>query len=177
MTAKREPTKNKRKPAVKRGKNPRSKTGKWYEKIGRPAKLNKALLDKTIAYYQHKKDTQEMPFVEELAIMELDVDRSTVSRWHNKGQNHEWLKLQSEQKRVLYTQFCHMIKKLADLQLLHLKVQGGTEKFNRSVAIFLMKADHGMIETSRTELTGKDGKPIEYLPVEVLSTKGRGKKA
>lgn len=143
-----------------------------YGLKGAPTKLTAAMLKGTLEYYQQKKTDKEMPFVEELAIDVLDVDRHTVARWHDRGEDKEWLAKQPTEKAELFAQFCATIKKLATMQLLQLKVRGIKTGHN-TVAIFLMKADHNMIETSRTELGGINGAPIEYRPVEVLSTKGR----
>lgn len=145
-----------------------------YGLKGAPTKLTPELLKGTLEYYNSKKAEKEMPFVEELAIDVLDVDRHTVARWHDLGEDKEWLAKQPTEKAELFAQFCATIKKLATMQLYQLKVRGISTGHN-TVAIFLMKADHNMIETQRTELGGIGGKPIEIRPVEVLSVKGRKK--
>lgn len=159
-------------PIKTRARNPRSKSGKWYEQTGRPVKLDRKLLKATQDYYDKKKTEREMPFVEELAIEVLDVDANTVTNWCNKAKDKTWLAKQTPERQAIFNQFLGAIKKLATMQLMQLKVRGITDKHN-TVAIFLMKADHGMIETSRHELGGIGGAPIEVKPVEVLSTKGR----
>lgn len=153
---------------------------------GRPTKLTAARLKKAKDYYKQRRDDKEMPFVEELAVEYLDVDRHTVARWANKGEDLEYLKKLeartnkdgSPDKRAiaqakLYRDFCSTIKKLATMQLFQLKVRGIADGRN-AVAIFLMKADHSMVETNRTELTGPNGEPIQFKPVEVMNIKGRG---
>lgn len=147
--------------------------------MGRPTKLTPTRLKKAKEYYKRKRDGKDMPFVEELAVEELDVDRHTVARWVAKGEDSEYLKglvakgAAGKRQAKLYIDFCSTIKKLATMQLFQLKVRGIADGRN-AVAIFLMKADHSMIETNRTELTGPNGEPIQFKPVEVMNIKGRG---
>ena len=142
-------------------------------RTGAPTKLTPARLKKAVAYLKAKKASKECPFIEQLAIYELDVHRHTIENWCNYAEDEEWLAKQDPSKRKLYTDFLSTIKKLADMQLLYLKVTGLKEGRN-AVAIFLMKANHQMVETSRTELTGAGGGPVRFKPVEVMSIKGRG---
>lgn len=141
--------------------------------MGRPTKLTPARLKKAQAYLNSKKRDKECPFVEQLAIYELDVHRHTIENWCNNAEDKEWLAKQNPRTRKLYADFLSTIKKLSDMQLLYLKVTGLKEGRN-AVAIFLMKANHQMVETSRTELTGAGGGPVRFKPVEVMSIKNRG---
>lgn len=140
--------------------------------MGRPTKLTPARLKKAKAYYKFKLNEREIPFIEELAIQHLDVDRHTVARWVNKGEDSEALKKMEPKQAKLYVDFCSTVKKLATMQLFQLKVRGIADGRN-AVAIFLMKADHSMIETNRTELSGPNGEPIQFKPVEVMNIKDR----
>lgn len=147
--------------------------------MGRPTKLTPTRLRKAKEYYKRKREAKEMPFVEELAIDYLDVDRHTVARWVSKGEDAEYLKgladrgATGKKQAKLYIDFCSTIKKLATMQLFQLKVRGIADGRN-AVAIFLMKADHQMIEVNRTELSGPNGEPIKYKPIEVMNIKNRG---
>lgn len=141
---------------------------------GRPTKLTPAKLKKANEYLEAKRAVKECPFVEELAVYELNVDRHTVADWVSKADDKDWLKKKPAALQKLHRDFSSTIKKLADMQLLYLKVKGINDQRN-SVAIFLMKADHGMVETSRHEHTGPDGGPIRYRAVEVMKIKDRAK--
>ena len=61
-----------------------------------------------------------------------------------------------------YPEFSRAIKKIEDAQENQLIDDGmyGGKEVNAAMAIFLLKANHGKIETSRTELTGKDGNTL-----------------
>lgn len=66
------------------------------------------------------------------------------------------------------------IKKVRESQKEQLMDDGlyGGKEVNNAMAIFLLKANHGMIETDRTELTGKDGTPlgVVVLPEQYATT-------
>jgi len=129
-------------------------------------KLTQEHLDKTNAYLDRKIAGKECPFVEELAVYELNVDTHTISNWCNYAQDKDWRKKVSKAKRQLHDSYFSTIKKLSDLQLHYLKVKGLKDGRN-AVAIFLMKANHGMIETNRFEHGGIGGGPIETKVIEV----------
>lgn len=61
-----------------------------------------------------------------------------------------------------YPQFSAAIKKIDIAQKEQLMNDGmyGGKEVNSAMAIFLLKANHGLIETQRTELTGANGVPI-----------------
>jgi hypothetical protein len=147
--------------------------------MARPDKLTPELLKAAKAYLKRKKSgsngKMECPFVEELAVMELDVHRHTVENWCANAEDKAWLKKQKPAKRKLYLEFLDTVKKLATMQLLYLKVRGIDDGRN-AVAIFLMKANHKMVETSRHEFSGPDGQPMEFKAIEVMgSIKGGDK--
>lgn len=135
--------------------------------MARPTKLTKEVVDKAIAYYDSKKLAKETPFVEELAIYYLDIDRHTVNDWCNKADDKKYLKGVSANQRALLQQFSSTIKRLADMQLLFLKIRGLKDKGN-AMAIFLMKANHNMVETNRYEHSGPGGQPMEFKEVTVV---------
>lgn len=153
--------------------NPRSKTGQWHDAAGRPTKLSPDLLSKAVAYYEDMKSKKQVPYIEELAVHILDTDRHVIARWNNRGEDSEWLAKQTPEKAELFKKFSSVIKGLATMQLLEYKKIGVSGKGNNPVLIFLMKADHNMIETQRLEHGGIGGAPIEVKPIEVLSTKNR----
>lgn len=83
-------------------------------------------------------EQMELPTVEGLAIT-LNVDDDTLNDWAKK---HE--------------EFARIFKKLKmfqKVQLINGGMYGGKE-VNQAMFIFLLKVNHGMIETSRTELSG-----------------------
>lgn len=133
---------------------------------GRPSKLTQDVLDKTLAYFERKKSRKEAPYVEELAVYELDVSTETIRNWCKKVENKDDYKRLRPAQKKLHSEFFGTIKKLSDMQLFHYKVRGLKDGRN-SVAIFLMKANHGMIETNKTQLSGPNDGPIEYKPIEV----------
>lgn len=137
--------------------------------MGRPTKLTPYRLRKAQDYLKAKKTSKEMPLVEELAVYELDVDRHTVARWVKKGSDNEALKAMEPKQAKLYRDFCSTVKKMATLQLMHLKVRGIKDGRN-AVAIFLMKADHEMIETTRHLVANDEDKPFR---LDVFGDRGQ----
>ena len=92
------------------------------------------------------KDNNKRPYIEELAVMVMDVDDDTVV---------EYAKLWPK------TFFRHY-KKVKTLQKLSLLKGSG------AMDIFQLKANHSMIETDRKEITGKDGGPVQTEGVIVM---------
>lgn len=90
-------------------------------------------------------EQMELPTVEGLALL-LDVHDDTLVDWGEK-----------------YPEFKNVMKKLM-LKQKHLLINGGAfggKEINIAMFIFLLKANHGMIETERRELVGKDGEDIK----------------
>lgn len=135
--------------------------------MARPTKLTKEVVDKTLAYYNSKKQARETPFIEELAVYELDIARMTITDWCHKAEDSKYLKGVSVNQRALLHEFSITIKRLADMQAYYLKVRGLKDKGN-AMAIFLLKANHGMIETSKFEHSGPGGQPMEFKEVTVV---------
>ena len=119
-------------------------------KVGRPTKYNEEIPQRVREYISdYKINNKELPTYEELANL-LDVNVDTI---------HEWKKHHED--------FSDSLKGLLDLQKQRLMVNGLKGVFNPTMSIFLLKANHGMIETSRQEITGKDGEQLvgfNYLP-------------
>ena len=103
------------------------------KKIGRPTKYNENTVVITREYYQECLDTDIIPYVESLQ-RKLDIDYDTVIAWSDK-----------------YLPFSQLIKKIKDLQKNRLQeVALGQRKGNVIGAIFLLKVNHGFIETQKS---------------------------
>lgn len=161
-----------KKPAAKKPATKTKRKPKQQSYVGRPIKLTEAKLKAAQRYYKECLDSKETPFVEELAIYYLDVDRGTIDNWVSYANDEAHMAKQTPLNRRLLLQFFLTIKKLSTMQLFRLKKDGLGDKRN-AVAIFLMKANHGMVETTRHEVTGKDGQPIQFKPIQVMNIKGR----
>ena len=80
----------------------------------------------------------------------------------NKDTAYEWVKIHPEFSDAL--ELCKIKQKEF---LTEIGIFGGKE-INASIVQLFLKVNHDMIETNRTELTGKDGGPIPILPIDVL---------
>lgn len=81
----------------------------------------------------------------------LGVHRETLNEWEKE-----------------HKEFSDAIKKIDEAQEGQLMDDGmyGGKEVNSAMAIFLLKANHGMIETNRQEITGKDGERIAFTFVK-----------
>lgn len=104
-------------------------------------------------------NTGDIPFLEELALL-LDVDEDTVTNWQNE---------KDEQGNRMYPEFFGACKKIMTLQKLRLR-RASMEKQSAAGSIFQLKTNHGMVETSRSELSGPGGDPIKTEGVIVMPT-------
>jgi len=106
------------------------KLTKTSRKIGRPTKYDAKLINPEIENYLSgcTKENMQLPTVEGLAI-HLKVNRDTIYEWNK-----------------LYPEFSDNLKKIADQQKESLINQGfyGGREVNGSLAIFLLKAIHGL---------------------------------
>ena len=75
-----------------------------------------------------------------------------------------WLDEKDEDGNSLKPDLFGAIKRVKEAAEEQLKDDGlyGGKEINQAMAIFLLKANHGMVETSRQELVGKDGQPIQF---------------
>jgi hypothetical protein len=115
---------------------------------GRPTKYNELTVTKADEYISTcGKEQMSLPTLEGLAIY-LDVTSETIRQWEKE-----------------HLEFSLTIKKITDLQKQQLMDDGmyGGKEVNSTMAIFLLKVNHGMIETSRTELGGINGQPITIV--------------
>ena len=103
-------------------------------------------------------EQMELPTVEGLA-MKLDVDDDTLV---------EWAKIHDD-----FAQVFRKLKMSQKRELINGGMYGGKE-INVAMAIFLLKANHNLIETSRNELTGKDGEAMKIvsIPEEIANKNG-----
>lgn len=132
-------------------------------------KLTEARLKDSVKWYNNKVETNSVTFLEDLAVNVLDVDEDTITNWAKYATDKQWMAKQTPAQRKLVRSFSELIKKVKTNQKYFLKVKGLADKGN-AMAIFLLKANHGLVETSRHELSGPDGKPIEYKPIEVMGS-------
>ena len=120
---------------------------------GRPTLYNDGMPRKVREYIKScGRESQEIPMVEGAALY-LGVDEETIGRWSD-----------------LYPEFCGAIQELKRAQKIQLANDGlyGGKEVNQAMAIFLLKCNHGMVETSRQEITGRDGEPLLVIrPREV----------
>jgi hypothetical protein len=134
---------------------------------GRPTIYKDIYIDKIPEYIKTctGREQTELPTVEGFADY-IDVDTDTINNWCDAKDEKEELK---------HPEFFGAIKRLKDRQKNQLMNDGmyGGKEVNAGMAIFLLKANHGLIETGRTELVGKDGKPITVnILNDYLSTSG-----
>lgn len=106
---------------------------------GRPTKYNE---DKLAIARDYVAKT-DMPFIEELAGL-LDVTSDTVRNWEERDE-----------------EFLLTIKKLEQKQKLALMKGGISKQFNNVMCIFLLKANHGLIEAEKQIHTFEN---IDNLP-------------
>jgi len=119
--------------------------------MGRPSKYNDEILAKAKAYY-HKclgnvDNKKRMPLLEELARI-LDVHGETMTEWEDE-----------------YPDFSETLKKIRQLQKERI-IQTGFGAKNPTFSIFMLKANHGMMETEKRVLAGERGAdPIQLNTV------------
>ena len=118
---------------------------KQKKEVGRPTKFFPDVYVKAEEYLNScGKEQMSLPSVEGLAES-LDITSETVRQWAKK-----------------YPEFSLTIKRLADRQKRRLMDDGmyGGKEVNSTMAIFLLKVNHGLIEKSEFVLQAK---PYEEL--------------
>ena len=124
------------------------------KKIGRPPKYNDSIPSLVDQYTQ----STDHPLKSELAYKILDVVPETISDWKKKHKPFSQAIKRLEMKSETFLNRC---------------VTGEKRKRNQVGAMFLLKANHGYIETERRQLVGKDNKD---LTVEMVNYSKKGKK-
>jgi hypothetical protein len=94
-------------------------------------------------------EQMELPTVEGLAL-ELRVDDDTLNEWAKKHDD--------------FGAVFKRLKLFQKVQLINGGMYGGKE-INQAMFIFLLKVNHDMIETTREEHTGRDGKDLFPQPI------------
>ena len=119
---------------------------KYTKKTGRPTKYLKSVINPKIDEYLALcgREQTKLPTIEGLALY-LGVNRDTIFEWTN-----------------VYPEFSDYIKKLASQQKDQLINDGmfGGREINASMAIFLLKAIHGLKENDPNTLVQVNIKPI-----------------
>lgn len=113
---------------------------------GRPTKYNDDMVFKAIEYVAKTK----IPFIEGLAL-ELDVHRETIREWGDK-----------------YPRFSATLDKLKHKQFMAMAIGGLDGTLNPTITKLLLSFNHGVIDTERRELTGKDGEKLSGVVVEIV---------
>ena len=132
------------------------------ENMARPTLYSDDVIQKANEYIAScGREATELPTVEGLAEY-LGVARDTI---------YEWIKPEHG-----YTEFSDTIKRIEEKQKNQLINDGlyGGKEVNQSMAIFLLKANHGMIETERRLLANGDGTNLKGL-IEVTYDKEENK--
>jgi len=118
------------------------------------------MMDKTNEFIERakSKDKPFIPYEEDLAIFELDVDEDTITNWKNKTIG--------DTKELEHPEFFGAIKKLLTLQKLYL-LKRTIGRYNPTGSIFQLKVNHGMMETEKKIHMGeKDSEPISIKIIE-----------
>lgn len=116
-------------------------------------KWNIDMVNKVDEYYDAcLADTDRLPTMDELSLY-LGVNDNTMVEWCAIPERSD---------------FKDAIARVKKLQAVRLQTMGVKGKYNAAMSIFLLKVNHGKVETTRQELTGQDGGPIKavttYMP-------------
>jgi len=113
--------------------------------VTKPTKFTPELVAKIDEFFSEAVPTNmRIPTVEGLCL-KLGISRETIYQWAK------------EHKKISDT--LELIKTKQKEFLTEIGIFGGKEINANIVALFL-KANHGMIETTRQELTGAEGEPL-----------------
>lgn len=124
---------------------------------GRPTDYSDKKLGIAKKYLKDCIDTFDIPYIEQLAIF-LDVNDETILEWEKR-----------------YDEFSATIKKLRSVQKFMLMKGSIESKYNPASAIFQLKVNHGMIETSKQDITS-NGKELNPVLVKFLDENNRDTK-
>lgn len=111
-------------------------------KMGRPTKYKKEFIKEAEKYLDECENARKVPFLEEFAGR-IGVSQDSVKRWTEANED-----------------FCGAIERIKDYQRMALITLGLKSP---AMLIFLLKANHGMIETSKIQHEGSGGKPLNII--------------
>ena len=115
-------------------------------KMGRPTKYKKEFIKEAEKYLQECENARKVPFLEEFASR-IGVSTDSVKRWTEANKD-----------------FCWAIERIKDYQRMALITLGLKSP---AMLIFLLKANHGMIETSKIQHEGSVSKPLNIIFTDV----------
>ena len=97
-------------------------------KRGRPSKYNEKLQEKANKYIELCRLDDELSSIEGLALY-INVNTDTVNEW-----------------RKVHEEFSATVKEVKSIQKRQLMEKGLKNEWNSTMAIFLLKANHGLID-------------------------------
>lgn len=112
------------------------------KRIGRPTKYKKRFIKEAEKYLQECKNARKVPFLEEFSGR-IGLSEDSVKRWTEANED-----------------FCGAVDRIMDHQRLVLKTLGLKSP---AVLIFLLKANHGMIETEKIQHEVKGDEPVSII--------------
>lgn len=120
-------------------------TEETKNKGGRPTKYCDGILEKAKQYlYTYETLGHAIPSVEGLAL-HLDIDRSTIYDWASQEDKEE---------------FSYTLSKINITQKHVLLTKGLLSEFNSNICKLAL-GNHGFSDKQQSEVSGRDGKPIE----------------
>jgi len=114
-------------------------------KVGRPTKYKPEMVDIINAYLETVgREQTKLPKRVDIARL-LGVDADTLNNWENS---------RDKKDRLLYPKLFGALKKVDDMQKSQLMDDGlyGGKEVNASMAIFLLKANHGLKDGSGVQV-------------------------
>lgn len=154
--------KNLLKPPLERNENGQITKGVAQEGAGRPTLYNPDFVNYIDPYIdfvlnnQSVKAKEKIPTVEGFAYY-IGVDADTINNWADK---------RTKEGELVNPSFFGAVRKLKNFQKMKLINDGlyGGKEVNSIMAIFLLKANHGMIDSTNVDLTSK-GEKIKESPI------------
>lgn len=130
---------------------------------GRPTKYDPSFIDELYKYIdsitEQRRTTLALPTIEGFAQY-LGIDADTIGNWATAREKDEY---GNKTNKRLHPEFFYAIRRLKTLQKEILVNDGlyGGKKVNTAMTIFLLKANHGMVEANRTEPIAKNEKDLQ----------------
>lgn len=132
---------------------------------GRKEKYDSSMVQKAYEYLEMTMTAKnDFPSIDGFAYF-LGVDDTSILGWANKKIKDQDGKLTKQLARPDFFAAVKRIKRCQKIKLMRDGFYMG-KKVNANMAIFLLKVNHKMVEVSKHELVGKDGKPL--IPVPIL---------